>query len=155
MVLGAHFESLPKLKRGKQVAPTRGVFNSIREKIKRTESAIFIFSPSPKANQTQKDRARIISEQGSSCAHVKTRQFHSPSQSMAEEDILATSDMATVTPGPPHVLAHCDGFHVLGLGSGTIIKCGLVGGSVSLWGGLGDPPPSCLRMPSLFLASFR
>jgi len=39
-------------------------------------------------------------------------------------------------------------------GEGTIRRCGLIGGSVSLWGRLIDPPPSCLRMLSLFLASF-
>jgi len=43
---------------------------------------------------------------------------------------------------------------MLGAGSSTIRRCGLVGGSVSLGGGLGDPPPSYPRMFSLFLASF-
>jgi len=36
----------------------------------------------------------------------------------------------------------CGGLHMLGLGSGTIKRCGFVGGSVPLWGGLGDPPPN-------------
>jgi hypothetical protein len=28
---------------------------------------------------------------------------------------------------------HCDGLYILGLGSGTIWRCGLVGIGVSLW----------------------
>jgi len=31
-------------------------------------------------------------------------------------------------------LTMCDGLHMLGPGSGTIRRCGLVEGSVSLWG---------------------
>ncbi|EDL98872.1 rCG22320 [Rattus norvegicus] len=31
-------------------------------------------------------------------------------------------------------LPSCDGLHMLGPGSSTIRRCGLVGGSVSLWG---------------------
>jgi len=52
-------------------------------------------------------------------------------------------------------IASCDGLHMLGPVSSTIRRCGLVGGSVSLWGGLGHPPPSCLGILRLFLASFR
>jgi len=37
---------------------------------------------------------------------------------------------------------HCDGLHMLGPRSGTIRRCGLIGGSVALWGGLEDPPSS-------------
>ena len=36
------------------------------------------------------------------------------------------------------------GLKMLGPGNGTIRRCGLVGGSASLWGGLWDPPPSFL-----------
>ena len=49
----------------------------------------------------------------------------------------------------------CDGMNMLGLGSGTIRRCCLVGGTVSLWGGgLGDLPPSNLEVSHL-LAAFR
>jgi len=58
-------------------------------------------------------------------------------------------------PSPPwwtsFLQPHCDGLHMLGPRSGTIRRCGLVGRSVSLWGGLGDLPS---RMLSLFLAFF-
>jgi len=35
--------------------------------------------------------------------------------------------------------SHCNGLHELGPGSGTIRRCGPVGGSVSLWGWAWSP----------------
>jgi hypothetical protein len=53
------------------------------------------------------------------------------------------------------------GLNMLGPGSGTVRKCGLVRVSVALLkegchcgGGLRDPTPSCLKDSSLLLASF-
>jgi hypothetical protein len=47
-----------------------------------------------------------------------------------------------------------DGPHMLGLGSGTVGKCGLVGVGVACECGLSYPCPSCLEV-SILLAAFR
>ena len=54
----------------------------------------------------------------------------------------------------PYHLTVCHGLYMLGTGSGTIRRYGLVGIGVSLWHGLYDPCPSYLEA-SLPLAAFR
>jgi len=98
--------------------------------------------------KTIKEMFNIFNHQG----NVNQNYIENPSYTRISKSIKLQLMLATMWHKGN---THYDGLHRFGPVRGTIRRGDLVGGSVSLSGRLGDPPPTCLWMLSLFLATIR